>query len=61
MSLETSIEHMKETDPEAIKLFCLIGLLPGGCTESDLNWLWGNSWNKYCDKLLRASLLNQRP
>lgn len=41
----------------AIKLFCLIGLFPGGCIEEDLNYLWKDSWLMYAEKLLRASLL----
>ena len=41
----------------AIKLFCMIGLLPGGCTENDLNQLWGNGWLGLAEKLLRASLI----
>lgn len=41
VSLDTSIQHMEIAEPKAIKLFCLIGLLPGGCSEEDLNYLWG--------------------
>lgn len=33
MSLETSVEHLKANDIEAMKFFCLIGLLPGGCSD----------------------------
>jgi hypothetical protein len=44
MSLETSVEHLKANDPEAMKLFCLIGLLPGGCSDEDLDHLWGPCW-----------------
>ena len=35
----------------------MIGLLPGGCTEPDLDSLWGTGWLILSDKLLRSSLL----
>jgi hypothetical protein len=38
-------------------LFCLIGLLPSGCSDSDLNALWGDGWHYLAEKLLRSSLL----
>ena len=57
VSLDTSIQHMTEHSPKALQLFCLIGLLPGGCTEEDLDYLWGKNWRKYSELLLRASLL----
>jgi hypothetical protein len=37
VSLDTSIKHMSTNEPKALRLFCLIGLLPGGVTEEDLN------------------------
>ncbi|CDW83802.1 nb-arc domain protein [Stylonychia lemnae] len=57
VSLDTSIKHMTDSEPMAIKLFCLIGLFPGGCTDEDLNYLWRDGWMKLAEKLLRASLL----
>jgi hypothetical protein len=51
---------MKKNDPEALKLFCLIGLLPGGCIEEDLDYLWGKNWRMLSERLLRASLLMKR-
>mmetsp|Transcript_10357 Transcript_10357/g.10388 ORF Transcript_10357/g.10388 Transcript_10357/m.10388 type:complete len:304 (-) Transcript_10357:33-944(-) len=57
VSLETSIEHMKINDPDSLKLFCLMGLLPGGCSEEDLDELWGKNWYHCVERLLRASLL----
>ena len=60
VSLDASISHMQETEPLTIKLFCLIGLLPGGCSEIDLDNLWGNNWIKLADMLLVASLLLKR-
>jgi len=57
MSLDTSIKHMTESEPLAVKLFRLIGLFPGGLTEDDLNYLWSDGWMMLAEKLLRASLL----
>ena len=48
---------MMKVDPKAIDLFCLIGLLPGGCTEQELDYMWGIGWLKLAERLLRASLL----
>jgi hypothetical protein len=31
VSMDVSINQLHETDPLAIKLFWLIGLMPGGC------------------------------
>jgi hypothetical protein len=57
VSLDISISNLLTAQPKAIELFCLIGLLPGGCKEYDLTILWGSDWQKYTERLLRASLL----
>jgi hypothetical protein len=58
VSLELSINNIKKTVPEALKLFGFIGLLPGGVTEEELTEMWGgNEWIQYKDALVRASLL----
>jgi hypothetical protein len=57
VSMDISIKQLTETEPKAIKIFWLIGLMPGGCTEKDLNILWGTGWMNEIEKLLRASLL----
>ena len=38
----------------------MIGLFPGGCTEEDLNFLWGSDWMLHAERLLKASLLIKR-
>ena len=37
VSMDISIKQLSDTEPEAIKLFWLIGLLPGGCTKEELD------------------------
>ncbi len=32
VSMDVSIKQLSETEPQAIKIFWLIGLMPGGCT-----------------------------
>ena len=38
VSMDISIQQLTETE---LKFFYLIGLLPGGCTESDLDIMHG--------------------
>jgi hypothetical protein len=57
VSMDISIKQLSETEPLAIKIFWLIGLLPGGCTKEDLDDLWGDGWLSQVEKLLRSSLL----
>lgn len=40
VSMDTSTMHMRNTQPEALNLFCLLGMLPGGISEIDLPELW---------------------
>lgn len=57
VSVDTYIQYLNESDPKALKLFNLVGLLPGGVSEEELNYLWGEDWPVYTNKLCRASLL----
>ena len=58
VSLELSINNMKNVMPEVLNLFGFIGLLPGGVTDDELTKMWGNSkWMTLKDALIRASLL----
>ena len=40
LSLDSSCKHMRQNQPEAFNLFCLISMLPGGVSEIDLPILW---------------------
>lgn len=62
ISLEVSINYIKKSKIEALDLFMLIGLLPGGIKQPELNELYGsNAWKSYKDSLIRASLLVYKP
>ena len=52
---------MRHEQPEALNLFCLIGMLPGGVSEDDLENLWGNAqWMTLIEHLRRASLIVEK-
>ena len=58
LSLEISIENLKKSKPDALKLFKFIGLLPGGVNQNELTDMWGSTrWKHYKEKLIRSSLL----
>ena len=62
ISLEISINNIQKQNPQALDLFKLIGLLPGGIKQTELTELWGsNSWKSLKDDLIRASLLVNKP
>ena len=37
--------------PEAVRLFILIGMMPAGIVDTDLEDIWGHSWH-YLSKIL---------
>jgi hypothetical protein len=39
-SVQASVNYMLEKNPGAVKLFCLIGMMPGGLTQEALIKLW---------------------
>ena len=58
LSLELSINHMKNTMPVALNLFGFIGLLPGGVTDEQITQMWENTkWMSLKDALIWPSLL----
>ena len=61
VSMDTSTLHMRNTQPEALNLFCLLGMLPGGISESELPRLWqSDKCLVLTETLRRASLLVER-
>lgn len=60
VSLNISIHYVKEKCPDAIKLFSLMGLLPGKYTSSDTKEIFGQNSAFLMDKLVRASLIERR-
>jgi hypothetical protein len=55
---------VRSVQPQAIDLFCLLGMLPGGISDTDLNQLWHNKdhkeWDFLIDILKNYSLLVER-
>lgn len=51
-------KQLQRSNPVAIQLFSLIGLLPAGVYERDLTRIWGNEkWFVLAEILIQASLL----
>jgi hypothetical protein len=57
ITTDASIQHVKQLKPSAIDIFCLLGLLPGGATKMDMNFLTRK--NKEKDWELLVSILKQ--
>lgn len=50
LSTDASIQHIRNISAKAIDLFCLLGLMPGGISDTDLDILWrAKEDNKYWD------------
>ena len=41
LSAHCSFQAIVESDPESMDLLFLLGLLPGGISPDDLDYLWG--------------------
>jgi tetratricopeptide (TPR) repeat protein len=58
-SLGVSFNHVQRRDPQAARLFGLMGLLPGGALEADLDAVWGAGWQPHMDELVNKSLVER--
>jgi len=56
-SLSVSVGYIRSASPEAVRLFGVMGLLPGGAFNKDLDVIWGDGWHSPMDTLIRASLV----
>jgi hypothetical protein len=62
ISLEISVRHLAENNPQALDLYKLLGLLPGGIKQTDLSEIYSNSeWKPFKDQLVKASLCVFKP
>jgi len=59
VSLGVSVDYVRERNPEAVRLFAVMGLLPSGALPQDLDAIWGDSWRPLMDALVRASLVER--
>jgi len=57
VSLDVSVNYLKKKHKNSVKFFGLLGLLPGGSQEADLNVIWGKDWEVHVRLLLRYSLI----
>eukprot|EP00753_Platysulcus_tardus_P008992 PLAT175.5.p1 GENE.PLAT175.5~~PLAT175.5.p1 ORF type:complete len:1597 (+),score=689.47 PLAT175.5:1104-5894(+) len=60
ISLDASLEHLRRRQPQAVTLFALLGILPGGALGSDLQDIWGDGWRDLADMLVRNCLIERR-
>jgi hypothetical protein len=57
ISLIAMTNHLKRENPMAIELFAVVGMMPNGVYERDLNRIWGNEkWYVLAEILVQASL-----
>jgi hypothetical protein len=59
LSLGVSVNYLREREPNAVRLFAMMGLLPGGALMQDLDAIWGDDWRPLMDALVRASLVER--
>jgi hypothetical protein len=62
MSIEASISFLLEKNPDAVRLFCLIGMMPGGLQNYDLSELWPKDdwYGHHLNKLIDSSLVQRK-
>jgi len=60
ISLDLSLQYVREKDLDAVRLFGLLGLLPGGIEQIDLDQIWGSTWIHHASILFRFSLIIKR-
>ena len=59
ISLQISVDYMQQRNPEAVKLFAVMGLLPAGALSVDLDAIWGDGWRPLMDALVRGCLVER--
>jgi hypothetical protein len=57
VSLEASIDTLRKTSRESLKLLCVMALLPGGAIDADLDAIIGERWKDMLHVLIRSSLI----
>ncbi|MCP4348145.1 MAG: tetratricopeptide repeat protein [Desulfobacterales bacterium] len=59
LSLSVSVDYLRERRPEAVCLFGVMGLLPGGALTGTLDAVWGEGWRELMNTLVRYSLIER--
>ena len=57
---EASIKHLNLKDPKAVKLFILVGMMPAGVIDIDLEHLWGHNWQSLARLLVGRDLIRKK-
>ena len=52
-----AIINMNAKNAKAVRLFCMIGLMPGGVIKNDLKELWGQDWLMLLTELTASKLV----
>jgi len=60
VSLSTSVGYLLERNPESIRFFSMLSLLPAGGITQNFEAYWGTGWRSLMDALVRASLVERR-
>lgn len=60
LSLEASLKFLSSEDNQSLRFFFLIGMLPGGVYEQELERIWGSDCNKHVEKLKNLSLISMK-
>ena len=61
VSVQTSVNFLLEKNQEAVRLFCLIGMMPGGLLSDELDELWAkDDWFGHLNKLIEMSLVQKK-
>lgn len=59
VSLNLSWANLIERYEKAAIFFSMLGLLPCGIYNDELEWIWGSGWEKLASQLIKSSLLIQ--
>lgn len=57
VSLNLSWTNLVERYEKAAIFFGMLGLLPCGVYNDELEWIWGSGWEKLANQLAKNSLL----
>lgn len=52
--------NLYEKEPKAVNLYILIGMMPAGVVDVDLEELWGIHWNNLAKLLIDRDLIRKK-
>lgn len=57
---EAAVNQLNVMHPEAVKLFILVGMMPAGIMDTDLETIWGHSWHYLAKILIDRDLIRKK-